>query len=302
MIVGVVLLSLGSLLHFLVRLSALRAAEHYERFCGQPPARAGQPPAEPEGGLGLAHLRSRAAACLLRLSPGAVASSPGRSSCCLPSFTSLILGSIILALVLHAATTLLLALLAAAVFLAQYPAQQPVGPGQLALGAAAARRDAHGGAAAGPQRTAAVPLGEDSAVLDRLFAKRGEVRRDISLYGDPASVAARGRCSSPGSAATYCSVPRCLLIAGDVLAGERSWAQVAGLCRGPAADVLKDFASASKFMSGLSLPVLPGRALYPLRPLGCAGRCGVGEITGLGTSLFFTATDGSDRELWRLAG
>ena len=281
-IVGVVLLSLGSLLHFLVRISALRAAEHYERFCGRRL-------------LTLAsRLPSPKAAWASRIfgrEPIHVFFAYARTCgfvtrqivLLLPSFTSLIVGSVIL-LLLDAATTLLLALLAAAVFLAQYPLNNL--SAQASSRSERRRRDAMRLVARllVRQRTAAVPLGEDSAVLDRLFAKRGEVRRDISLYGDRIRGGEGAQLVSRIGGGVLLAAAL-LLIGGEILAGERTWAEVAVYVV-VARYVLKDFASAGKFMSGLSrqcsarssaISASSARLRWPIPSRRCrprpAGRC-----------------------------
>jgi hypothetical protein len=247
-ITGVVLLSAGSLLQFLVRLGALRAAEHYERFCGRR----------------LLTLASRLPSPKAAWASRIFGREPihiffGYARSCgfvtrqivllLPSFASLIVGSVILML-LDATTTLLLALLAAAVFLAQYPLNN------LSAQASSRLERRRRGAMRLVsrllirQRTAAVPLGEDSPVLDRLFAKRGEVRRDISLYGDRIRGGEGALLVSRVGGGVLLGAAL-LLIGGDILEGRRSWAEVA-VYVAVARYVLKDFASAGKFMSGLS--------------------------------------------------
>jgi hypothetical protein len=247
-IAGVALLSAGSLLQFLVRLSALRAAEHYERFCGRRL-------------LTLAsRLPSPKAAWASRIfgrEPIHIFFAYARSCgfvtrqivLLLPSFASLLVGSVIL-LLLDTATTLLLALLAAAIFLAQYPLNNVSAQASSRL--ERRRRDAMRlvSRLLIRQRTAAVPLGEDSAVLDRLFAKRGEVRRDISLYGDRIRGSEGALLVSRIGGGVLLGAAL-LLIGGDILEGRRTWAEVA-VYVAVARYVLKDFASAGKFMSGLS--------------------------------------------------
>lgn len=247
-IAGVLLMSVGSVLQFLVRLGALRAAEHYERHCGRRL-------------LTLAsRLPSPKAAWATRIfgrEPVHVFFAYARSCgfvtrqivLLLPSFASLIVGSVIL-LLLDATTTLLLALLAAAVFLAQYPLNNL--SAQASSRSERRRRDAMRMVARllVRQRTAAVPLGEGSAVLDRLFAKRGEVRRDISLHGDRIRGGEGALLVSRIGGGVLLGTAL-LLIGGDILAGQRSWAEVA-VYVAVARYVLKDFAAAGKFMTGLS--------------------------------------------------
>ena len=247
-VTGVVLMSGATLLQFRVRLGALQLAEHYERFCGRRL-------------LALAsRLPSPKAAWATRI----FGREPihvffGYARACglvtrqivllLPSFVSLAVGILIL-LVLDAGTTLWLALLAAVVLLAQYPLNNV--SAQASSRAERRRRDAMRQIARLliQQRTAAVPLAEDSAVLDRLFAKRGEVRRDISLYGDRIR-GGEGALLVSRIGGGMLLGAALLLIGGDILAGERSWAEVAVYVV-VARYVLKDFAATGKFMSGLS--------------------------------------------------
>jgi ABC-type multidrug transport system fused ATPase/permease subunit len=245
---GVVLMSGATLLQFLVRLAALRLAEHYERFCGRRL-------------LALAsRLPSPKAAWATRIfgrEPLHVFFAYARTCgfvtrqivLLLPSFVSLLAGCAIL-LVLDAPTTLLLAGLAALVFLAQYPLNNL--SAQASSRAERRRRDAMRQVSRllTRQRTAAVPLTEDGAVLERLFAKEGQLRRDISLYGDRirGGEAALLVARLGGGVLLGIAI---LVLGGGILTGERSWAEIAVYVT-VARYVLKDFAAAGKFMSGLS--------------------------------------------------
>jgi hypothetical protein len=100
------------------------------------------------------------------------------------------------------------------------------------------------------QRTALLPLHEDSPVLRHLFAKRSEVRRDISLHGDRLR-GGEGAMLVSRLGFNLLLGAAMLIIGSGIIAGERSWAEVA-VYVAVTRYVLKDFGSIGKFMNGLS--------------------------------------------------
>jgi hypothetical protein len=245
---GVLLMSLGNVLQFRVRLDAVQMAEHYERFCGRRVLALASRLPSPKASWAT-RMAGRESVNLFFAYSRTCGFVTRQIILLLPSFAGLLVGCIIL-LVLDAPTTLLLALFAALVILAQYPLNNV--SAQASSRARHRRRDAMRAVnrLLVRQRTASLPLHENSAILRHLFAKRSEVRRDISLHGDRL----RG-----GEGAVLVSRigfnlllgAAMLMIGSGIIAGERSWAEVA-VYVAVTRFVLKDFGSIGKFMTGLS--------------------------------------------------
>ena len=205
-LMGLLLLSLGNILQSQVRLAAVHLAEHYERFCGRRV-------------LALAsRLPSAKAIWATRIiGRESVNTFFGYSRTCgfvtrqimllLPSFTGLLVGCLIL-LALDAPTTLLLAILATIVVLAQYPLNNLTA--QASAQIRYRRRDALRAVnrLLIRQRTASLPLREDSPILHHLFAKT-VMCVGISPYTGIDSAAARALCLWPAWDSMYCLALLC---------------------------------------------------------------------------------------------